>query len=406
MSDAERDEGGGERIARTAAALEAAGLDALLCTRPENVLVVSGYWPVLGTAIAVATRGGVAVLAPEDELDLAGRGWATDVRSYRPGSLSQLTQPVDAIRRPLAALLSDLGVSEGRLGFEDDPMFENSSYAAMFLYGSGIRNVLSAAAPRATLVSGMDVLAQSRAVMTPYEVGRVRLACEIAGTAFSSVREGMQPGAWEPRVAAEVATPLFVEGLALPDVTRAGGFAWCMSGPNSARAGIAYARTRDRQLQRGDLVLVHCNSYVDGYWTDITRTYVLGLPDQRQQHMYEAVFAARDAALAAIRPGVAAAEVDAAARAVIADRGFGAYFTHGLGHNVGFSSISAEFPPTLHPASQDRLEVGMMFNVEPSIYIDGYGGIRHCDVVTLHTDGPEVLSDFQVSAEELVLSAR
>src|SRR6185312_6073097 len=101
-----------------------------------------------------------------------------------------------------------------------------------------------------------------------------------------------------------------------------------------------------------------CNSYVDGYWTDITRTYCLGRPDARQQAMYEAVFAARAAALDAIRPGVAAVDVDSAARRVLAERGFGKEFTHGVGHNVGFSAISAEYPPRLHPASPDHLAVG------------------------------------------------
>jgi Xaa-Pro aminopeptidase len=98
---------------------------------------------------------------------------------------------------------------------------------------------------------------------------------------------------------------------------------------------------------------------------------------------------------------VKAAEVDRAARDVLHERGFGEYFTHGLGHNVGFSTISAEFPLRIHPASPDRLEVGMTFNVEPAIYIKGYGGIRHCDVVTVHEDGAEVLTPFLARIEHL-----
>jgi Xaa-Pro dipeptidase len=120
--------------------------------------------------------------------------------------------------------------------------------------------------------------------------------------------------------------------------------------------------------------------------------------------MYDAIFAAREAALAAIRPGVAAAEVDAAARGVLTERGFGQYFTHGIGHNVGFSVISMDFPPRLHPASPDRLDVGMTFNIEPSIYISGHGGMRHCDVVTVREDGPEVLTPFQLGVEQLAIS--
>jgi Xaa-Pro aminopeptidase/Xaa-Pro dipeptidase len=380
------------------------GLDALICARPENVLVLSGYWPVLGTAVAVATEDGVAVLAPEDERDLAEAGWAGEVRTYRPGSLSRLVDPDEAIREPLGKLLRDLGLTQARIGYEDGPMFENASYASMFLYGAALGEMLAAAAPGVALEPGMNAITLSRAVMTPYELERVHLACEVAGTAFTGGSGRIRPGMREPEVASGFAAPLAEDGLARPGVERAGGFTWCMSGPNSAHAGIAFARTNNRELRGGDLVLIHCNSYVDGYWTDITRTYTLGNPDDRQQAMYDAIFAARDAALAVIRPGVAAAHVDAAARDVLTDRGFGANFIHGLGHNVGFSSISAEFPPRLHPASPDQLEVGMTFNVEPSIYIDGYGGMRHCDVVALREDGPEVLTPFQSGMEELVIS--
>jgi Xaa-Pro dipeptidase len=119
--------------------------------------------------------------------------------------------------------------------------------------------------------------------------------------------------------------------------------------------------------------------------------------------MYEAIFAARSAALAEVRPGVRAAEVDGAARTVLEERGFGQYFTHGIGHNVGFSVISTDFPPRLHPASPDRLALGMTFNIEPAIYIEGYGGIRHCDVVTVREDGAEVLTPFLSSMEQLLI---
>ncbi len=179
-----------------------------------------------------------------------------------------------------------------------------------------------------------------------------------------------------------------------------------MSGEHSALAGGAYARTRDRALRGGDLVLIHCNSYVDGYWTDITRTYMLGAPSPRQREIHEAIFAARAAALAAIRPGARAADVDAAARGVLTERGFGPYFTHPTGHNVGFSAISAESPPRLAEGSADVLEPGMVFNVEPAVYLMDYGGVRHCDVVTVTKGGAEVLTPFQATVEELTVDTR
>ncbi|HWE61367.1 MAG TPA: M24 family metallopeptidase, partial [Chloroflexota bacterium] len=122
--------------------------------------------------------------------------------------------------------------------------------------------------------------------------------------------------------------------------------------------------------------------------------------------MYAAVFEARAAALSVICPGVRAAEVDRAARDVLTARGFGDQFTHGLGHNVGFSAISTEFPPRLHPASHDYLEIGMTFNLEPAIYIQGYGGLRHCDVVTLGEQGAEVLTSFQATPADLIMRAQ
>jgi Xaa-Pro aminopeptidase len=176
-----------------------------------------------------------------------------------------------------------------------------------------------------------------------------------------------------------------------------------MSGPNGSRAYLAFARSTDRRLARGDLVLVHCNSYADGYWTDITRTYVLGAPSARQREMYDAVLAARSAALEAIRPGARAADVDGAARRTLASRGFGDGFRHGTGHEVGFGAVAHTAPPRLHPTSPDVLETGMVFNVEPAIYIDDVAGLRHCDVVAVTEAGARVLTPFQPRAADLTL---
>lgn len=388
---------------RVAQVLGADHLDALVVTLPENVLLVSGYWPIVGTAVAVATRDRITVLAPEDESEEADRGWA-EVRTYRPTSLQALTTPIDSIRDPLATLLGDLPPEGGTVAFDSGDVYEPAPYVALYLYGAAMGETLAAIAPHATLRSALSALSALRATLTSSEVGRVRAACQVAASAFDAVRGILRPGLSEPQVAATLSGSLSTIGLQRAGGERAGGSAWCMSGPNSALAGAAYARTRDRDLRPGDLVLIHCNSYLGGLWTDITRTYVLGPADEDVCLMYDAIFAARDAALAAIHPGVPAAEVDAAAREVLTDRGFGPFFTHGLGHNVGFSAISGEFPPRLRPASPDRLEPGMTFNIEPAIYIPGYGGIRHCDVVTLTSQGPEVLTPFQADFSTLAVA--
>jgi Xaa-Pro aminopeptidase len=168
---------------------------------------------------------------------------------------------------------------------------------------------------------------------------------------------------------------------------------------------VAIAAASRKPLQVGEPVLVHCNSYADGYWTDLTRTYVLGEPDERLSHIFDAILAARSAALNAIRPGIAASEVDKAARSALADAGYGNAFRHPTGHGVGFSAINHDEWPRIHPCSDRMLEEGMVFNVEPGIYISGYGGIRDCNMVAVTGDGHELLTPFHLHKSDWCIGA-
>lgn len=392
-----------ERRARVRQALEDTGLDAIVCGLPENVRLLSGYWPVVGASLAVAAPDRIVVIAPEDEADLAGLGFADRIVTYKPGSLHRLTLPAQAIRDKLHSVIN--AAKPARIGVEDAAIFEPSSYSSVYLFPAALPGLLQAVAPDATLSSAAAIVARLRSTLTAGEVEIERAGCAAAGRAFTRAAGDIRAGMRESEVAALVHGALEIEGLAAAGEHRAGAFAWCMSGPNAGEAGAAYARTRNRRIEPGDLVLVHCNSYVAGLFTDITRTYVAGPPDDRQRTVYAAIFAARQAALDAIEPGVSAAVVDAAARRVLDERGVGRYFTHGVGHNVGFSAISAEFPPRLHPCSTDLLAVGSTFNIEPAVYIPGWGGIRHCDVVTVTPAGAEVLTPFQAALEALIVAA-
>jgi Xaa-Pro aminopeptidase len=296
---------------------------------------------------------------------------------------------------PLHTVIAELGVERGTIGFEWGEASEPASYASMHMFGGSIHDVLSAAAPASMLRAADELIARLAGTKTMMEVERIRRACQIAGQAFDSGIESLATGLSEAEIATAFRAPLSTAGLRHEGVDRADGFIYCMSGPNSAQAYGAYARTRARVTQDGDLVLVHCNSYADGYWTDITRTYYLAESDKQIEKMYSAVFDARHAALAAIRPGMKASAVDAAARDILRDRGFGDAFKHGTGHGVGFAAISANAIPRIHPACHDPLETGMVFNIEPAIYLEGFGGLRHCDVVTITPTGAEVLTEFQ-----------
>lgn len=353
---------------------------------------------MVGTACAVMWRSGrTLLLVPADERDAAARSWAEEVRVMAAG------REVSALEALLADAAHEFGDGERRtrIGVERGPSFEPAPYVAMCVYGASMLDVVANAWPEAALVPADEMFADLRAITTQGDRARIADACDVAERAFATAAHVVRPGLNEREAAALVRAPLSVAAPAAAD--RANGFVFCMSGANSANAYRAYARSTARRLERGELVLIHCNSYVDGYWTDVTRTYCLGPADQRQRAMYDAVFAARAAALDAIRPGVPARDVDRAARAVIDAHGFGGAFKHSTGHGVGFGAIDHNAAPRLAPESDDVLALGMVCNVEPAIYLDGYGGLRHCDVVAVTDTGARILTPFQAGVNDLIL---
>jgi Xaa-Pro aminopeptidase len=393
-----------QRISLIQQGMRKRGFDAMVCALPSNVLLLSGYWPVVGTSIAIALSDGrIILIVPKDEQDLAARGWAAEVVTFLPDSLEHMTTAAEAIRDPLRKVAAGLGNGIRRLGCDGFEATEPFSYAAMHHYGEALPALLQDAFPSSNLSFADDLLMQLRPSKTPLEIDHTRIACQIAEHAFRDGARQLRAGLTELEAAAIFRLPLSTALVDFPTVERADGFVSCMSGANSALASGAYARSRTRRLETGDLVLIHCNSYADGYWTDITRTYGLGPADDRRRTIYAAVFAARAAAMEAISNGAEAADVDRAARDVLVARGFGAEFKPGTGHGVGCSAISANALPRLHPRSTDSLDAGMVFNVEPAVYLGGYGGVRHCDMVAVTINGPELLTPFQCAADELVI---
>jgi Xaa-Pro dipeptidase len=380
-------------------ALKHAGLDALVCTLPSNVLLLSGYFPVVGTSMALFTSDGdLILLVPEDEASLTDPDSA-EIVTFHPGSLDKATTASEAIRDPLSRVLREHGLERAAIGCESGACYQPSSYVSMHLYGGSCTDCFA----QATLRPTGELLEQLRSTLTCIEIDRLRRACRIAGQAYLHGGGFVSAGMKECEVAAAFTSPLTVTGIGFEGVTRVGGEVYCMSGPNSAQAHAAYARTRARQIEVADFVMLHCNSHADGYWTDITRTFTTAPVEERHRKMYQAVWEARQAALAAIRPGVTGAAVDRAARDVIAGHGWGDAFKHGTGHGVGFPAISHDARPRIHPRSDDRLEAGMVFNVEPALYFEGFGGLRHCDMVLVTHTGAEVLTPFQSQIEDLLV---
>ena len=310
--------------------------------------------------------------------------------TYEPGSLQNLKSPIEMGCKPFLEMLRKFRLERAAVGYEAADAYQPCSYISMHLYGAAI---LAMFPPSVQSKPADDLLARERARLTQQELERLRQACSVAGYAYERGAPKLQPGLCESETAAEFLRLLTTESCD-KKIKRADGYVACVAGIRSGSAFGAYARSTGNSIGQGDFVLTHCNSAVDGFWTDITRTFTMGEPDPRKCKMYEAVFAARAAALAAIGPGVKARTVDQAAREVMQAYGLGQQFKHPAGHGVGFAAIDHNAIPRLHPKSMDVLETGMAFNVEPAAYYEGYGGLRHCDMVAVTEHGASLLTPF------------
>jgi Xaa-Pro aminopeptidase/Xaa-Pro dipeptidase len=385
-------------------ALKEQNLDVLVCGLPSHVLMLTGYWPVIGVSVAVVARDGdIELIVPEDEEELAEKSWADDVKTFTPQSLDRITHASEAIRPILHATMAKYK-GKARVGFESGEFMQPAPYVSMHLYQESLSDLLCTMLDSGQMVPASEMLEQIKAVKTRAEIQHIRTACRIAATAYAEGAQKLLPGVPERAAAAVFRIPLMIPSTEALKICRCDGFAFCMSGVNAAKAYGAYAWSRVRLIEKGDLAMVHVNSYVDGYWTDVTRTYSIGAPDATQIKMYKAVFAAREAALAAVKPGVRAAHVDAAARDVLDEHGFGSAFKHPTGHGTGFVAIDHNARPRLHPKSEDVIQAGMVFSIEPGVYIEGYGGLRHCDMVAVTDTGAEVLTPFHSRVEELTIN--
>ena len=383
-----------ERHARTKVDVFASCHDALLCSSATEVLLLTGYWPVMSASVAIfSSEGQVKVILPEDEVALAKQTSSVELIPYKPAGLHTLESPLELLRHPLKAAITSMGLQEAAIGLQLHHGVQPSSYAVSNVFRAALPSLLEVDFPKARFSSCDELLEKMKAVKTATELELLKTASQVASDGFAAAATSIEPGLREIAIAAN-AQAAFEKSTCAESLERSYGYFFCMSGPNSAKAAAAYARTRQRVIEHGDLVMIHANTCADGYWTDITRTFTVGDPSARQKDLRFAISEARSAGLKAIRPGVTGAEVDKAVRTVMEAHELGTAFKHAAGHGVGFAAANPNGYPRIHPRSPDVLQAGMTFNLEPAAYFDGYGGMRHCDVIAVTTDGAEVITDF------------
>ena len=381
--------------------LQSFALDALICSLPDNVLLLTKYWPVTGNTLAVFCRGTeVGLLVPQDEQSFVSKNSTTKIIYYQPGSLDALSNEVNSAEQGLRHLLELLSFDGKNIGVDCGAQSVPSPYLSVKLFGNSLQTMIEQVIPESKVTSASDLLAEAKSMVTLDELQILRRACSIAQTAFLLGIASIDCGVPEFDIANNFRRSL---SKGVEDTLRTDGFAFCMSGSNSALAYRAFANSTEKLLAAGELVMIHCNSYCGGFWTDITRTYCLGKPSLQIQKMRAAMMRARFATLESIRPGIFACEIDKVARDSLDKDGFGKYFKHATGHGVGFSACDASARPRIHPLSPDRIEEGSVFNIEPAIYIDSVGGMRHCDMVYVTSNGAELLTDFQVGDQDFIV---
>jgi Xaa-Pro aminopeptidase len=219
-----------------------------------------------------------------------------------------------------------------------------------------------------------------RRTKSPAEVEKLAHAAAITDTATEEIIGWLHAGKTELEIAVALGGSIGAAGGTLAFDTLV------LSGPNSA---LPHGRPSGRQLEKGDLVLLDFGAAFEGYRADTTRVAVVGEPSARQREIHRVVLAAHDAAIAAVRAGVTTGAIDAAAREVIEAAGFGEQFFHRTGHGLG---LEAHEDPSLDPASNTKLEVGMVFTVEPGVYFPGWGGVRIEDDLVVEEDGCRLLT--------------
>ncbi len=236
-----------------------------------------------------------------------------------------------------------------------------------------------------------NVVERLRAVKMADEVSLIQKAVIRAEQAFLDVKPFIREGARELQIAMRLGDCLRKKGCrAVPfEIIVA-------SGPHAA---LPHARPTEKKLQNGDLVIIDWGGEADGYFSDMTRTFLIGAQNiGKQKELYQVVLAANRRAIASVVPGIASKQIDSAARSLIRNAGYGAEFGHGTGHGVG---LQVHESPRIAWNKSTTVQENMVFTIEPGVYLPGYGGVRIEDMVVVGKKRGRVMTSLPKTLEIL-----
>ncbi len=334
-------------------------IDGILISQPENRNYLSGF----------DGSSGYLLITPQDAILATDFRYTEQAKAQAPDyQIFKITANTpDWFHR----LTSELNLS--RLGFE-------AEHITFAMYRQ-LSDILNKAQSRLKLVPVDGLVESLRAIKEPEEIELITKAVETADRAFEYIDGTVRAGMTEKELAWETEKFMRENGSqSVPfDVIVA-------SGPNSA---LPHAKPSQRQIGSGEPIVIDIGARFGGYASDLTRTICLGVPDDTFKKVYDTVLGAQLAAIAIIKEGMSGNEADSLARTVIEQAGYGEAFGHGLGHGVG---LAPHEQPRLGPNSTELISSGMVFTVEPGIYLSGWGGVRIEDLAVMEGDKIRILS--------------
>lgn len=346
-------------------------IDAAFITTPDNVFYFSGFSSdpherLLG--IMVFKDAAPFLICPKMEMpDVVAAGWTHEVVGHEDTESAW-----DVVAKTVATretAFTSLAIEKSHLTVE---RFEAIQERYENLTFKGIDDKVNA----------------MRICKDEKELVKMRKAAELADYAIQVGCDAITEGKTEMEVLNEVESAIKAKGYAMSFDTMV------LAGE---KAASPHGTPGDRKIQKGDLILFDLGVIYEGYCSDITRTVAFGQPGEEQMKIYNTVRAANENAIAAVKPGVRAMDLDKIARDTITEAGYGEYFTHRLGHGLG---ISVHEFPSINGANDFVLNEGAVFTIEPGVYKTNVAGVRIEDDVVVTKDGVEVLTKF---TKELVI---
>jgi Xaa-Pro aminopeptidase len=355
----------GERLERLRASFAAHGLDGLLVSQPESRYYLSGY---TGHDLPPRDSAGYLLIGATQALLLTDPRTTEQAQQQAPEY--EIVTYGTGNRGPEAVAQAAAKLGFRRLGFE--------SIHLPYRIWDNIRTDLPASQE---LVPVDRIVDDLRIIKDAEELACLQAAIDVLDRCLADVLRHTEPGFTERQVARMVEMYLLehADGSSFPSIVA--------SGPN---ASVPHAVPSDRRIREGEVLKIDIGARASGYCSDMTRTVCFGEPrDSRLVELHAIVLEAQEQAEAQLQPGMTGREGDSLSRDIITRAGYGEAFVHGLGHGIG---LEVHEPPSLSQSRGDAvLRPGMVFSVEPGIYLPGWGGVRIEDLVVLEENGARVL---------------